>query len=605
MTVSIGLPLLTGLWAFTKARLSPSLEGSQFFRFFQSSIALPALFGQRHSVPLLFKVGYVPTQALSCSIAIYVILNVVFSAVPFHSVQPNSWYSNRNQEIAAYVSNRTGVLSFANMALAIMFSTRNNPLAYFSGWTYSSFVTFHRWAARVAVLQAVVHSIVYTADYCYYMDSNMYSAEAAKPYLWWGIIATTAMALMIGASVLPLRLYSYETFLVVHIVLAILALIGCWYHIDIRFKKHWGYEVWLYIAFAFWSYDRVVRLIKVAYFSWGSKAVALPVQGTNVVSLTIYPGRAWRGRLGEHTFLYFPSLGRAWENHPFTIADWATTSSTERPLASAGTSTEQQSQSSDADSKEFQVHDQEKGPIQVRNSEKTLNEATEERRFSSRCYFRVHAGTTARFYHKLAADIGSPIPVLTEGPYGSHMLAIQPLKYADKILCIAGGIGITWAGGFAKQFAVEKLDPTRRNKAMPCCRQFLLAWSVREMPLLKHFTENLLPDLNSMTSLDDGSLRYRFWVTGENGENGGSPEGTSNAESKQAKQTELTDDASSTTIGRRMEISALIGEFLEPGKRHAVLIFGPGGLSDEVWSNVVTYAKSGFYVDLVEESFGW
>jgi len=39
---------------------------------------------------------------------------------------------------------------------------RNNLLMGLTGWHFGTFNNFHRWIARVATLQAVIHSIGYT-----------------------------------------------------------------------------------------------------------------------------------------------------------------------------------------------------------------------------------------------------------------------------------------------------------------------------------------------------------------------------------------------------------------------------------------------------------
>lgn len=64
-----------------------------------------------------------------------------------------------------YVGNRTGTLSLVNITIAVLFAGRNNILIAVTGWSQTAFLTFHRWAARVAAVQAVVHSIVYTLAY--------------------------------------------------------------------------------------------------------------------------------------------------------------------------------------------------------------------------------------------------------------------------------------------------------------------------------------------------------------------------------------------------------------------------------------------------------
>jgi hypothetical protein len=39
---------------------------------------------------------------------------------------------------------------------------RNNLLLWFTGWDFGTYNNFHRWIARIATLEAVVHSIGYT-----------------------------------------------------------------------------------------------------------------------------------------------------------------------------------------------------------------------------------------------------------------------------------------------------------------------------------------------------------------------------------------------------------------------------------------------------------
>lgn len=44
-----------------------------------------------------------------------------------------------------------------------MFSGRNNVFIWLTGWNFSTFNVFHRHIARIATIQAIVHSIGYAA----------------------------------------------------------------------------------------------------------------------------------------------------------------------------------------------------------------------------------------------------------------------------------------------------------------------------------------------------------------------------------------------------------------------------------------------------------
>ena len=564
----------------------------------QARFTLPALLNQRHSQPLPGRIGYLPARPITSFIALSVILNIIFSTAPFYSVQPNTWFANRDQQIAAYVGNRTGVLSFANMALAILFSTRNNPLASLCGWSPTSFLTLHRWTARIAILHAVLHSLAYTIDYTFYYPGNEYDNNVTKSYFWWGVIATTSMAFMACLSSLPFRAYAYEFFLVLHIILALLCLVGSWYHVELRFDKKWGNVVWLYIAFAFWAYDRIVRLAKVVYYNVFCETTAdvKMVPGTKFAILTLRVKRQWSVRPGMHTFVYFPSLGRFWENHPFTIADW-------------GCEDVSNPRAREANTNEMQAQEIAQMVSDGRND------------FYVRCILRIQEGTTARLYKKVSSHPLEQSHVMTEGPYGGHVMSYCSLKTADKILCIAGGIGITFAAGFAKQFSQEheRHESGRRRsvdhpvvgakavkKMMPRCRQFTLAWSLREKPLLDLVKRDLLPDLSG-GGLDDGSMKYCIWLTRKHlGAGKHLSRSLSSAKTREAHGTiTQTEEHISIENGQRMNAEELLSSFMEANKRHVVLVCGPGSMADEVRRQMVQCARRGYVVDLIEESFAW
>lgn len=65
-------------------------------------------------------------------------------------------------QVIRYVSDRTGIISFANFPMIWLFGMRNNLLMWLTGWDFGTYNNFHRWVARIATLQAIVHSVGYT-----------------------------------------------------------------------------------------------------------------------------------------------------------------------------------------------------------------------------------------------------------------------------------------------------------------------------------------------------------------------------------------------------------------------------------------------------------
>ncbi|KIV98122.1 hypothetical protein PV10_01802 [Exophiala mesophila] len=611
--LTIGIPILVGVFTLIKSNLAPK-QSSSLSRKLNQYLFLPALSNGRQLQPLPYSIGYAPSRILSLFIFFYVSLNIIFCCVSYDNQNPNTWFSTSRDQTAAYVSNRTGVLSFANLGLAIAFSGRNNLLIALTGWSQTTFLTIHRWVSRVATVQAVVHSIIYTVTYFWSGGAQAYYAEAKLPYYWWGIIATVVMSVSVGFSVLPVRLRAYELFLITHIVLAILAIVGCWYHVDLRFNKRWGYEVWIYLAMAFWAFDRVFRFGRVLWYNEWTVPVASHVEkvpGSQFLQLTIFPGKRWVSSIGpgKHTFLTFP--GKLWESHPFTIADWGFLGSTVPEGAPSSWQPTSEGSSSIASPTEST---DEKRVAVVHESAMADKVPSDKGRFYIRILIRPHTGSTRSLLETFSSSPPSPrhLRILTEGPYAGHSQTLHPLKHADTVLCIAGGIGVTYSLGFIKQYLnqnkTSSLVPGRRLLARTT--RFTLAWSAREEELIEHVTQKLIPADATRT----GHLEVNVWHTKEQQMTGSEEEFAqeaktiSNSEgrspSPSSPNKEYTNITSLTT-GSRMPVDSVIRSVLEPSRRVAVLVCAPGTLADEVRRSVVKAVGDGFEVQLIEEAFAW
>ncbi|KAI0855902.1 ferric reductase like transmembrane component [Xylaria cubensis] len=554
------------------------IQTSRVWSKFRQHLFLPALVGSRHLQPLPGRLGYVPSRILSINIGIYVILNIVFSSVSFGTFQPNIAFFSWQFEICEYIGNRTGTLSLVNTAIAILFAGRNNLLIGLTGWSQTTFLTLHRWSARVATAQAIVHSVVYTAAYWEpgYTGAAAYAAQAAMPFYWWGIIATLAYALAVSLAILPLRMKAYDTFLLIHIGLAILALVGCWYHLVPHFGLDYGYQVWLYIAFAFWSADRFARLVRLAYYNrfGSSEAIVEEIPGCDIVQVTVFPRVSWGFGPGQHSFLYIPWIGagKFWESHPFSIARWT------HGESSLVTASETHGLSDSSSEQDMKMEDT---SVQVSSRTSALTSGTQNRA-SIQFLLRGHAGMTADLRKHMSLYSYGPsmdVAVYNEGPYAGHRTTLQPFQLADTILCLVGGIGITHALGFIQEFASMNSQRGEgignRSKIMRKAKRLILAWSAREMPLIEHVRQNFL--------IDCEGTEYSFWCT--------------DRDFSAAKGEKIT--------AGRMDISSIIRSSVETGHQTTVLVCGPGGMADEARQQVISCVRDGFRVDLVEESFCW
>jgi ferric-chelate reductase len=184
------------------------------------------------------------------------------------------------------------------------------------------------------------------------------------------------------------RRYWYEIFLITHIILAIIFLVGCWYHVVLL---EGGHMEWLYASIALWSFDRFIRLARMAVLnlSWSENRVArtgkVEIIGTDAIKARINVEYNFGFYPGQYLYVYFPRFN-FWESHPFTIAEY-----------------------------------------EVVNGQPVVT-----------LLFRTHGGVTEKL-QKYLANGPKEMYCLLEGPYGHYC----PVDKYDNVLLLAGGVGVT------------------------------------------------------------------------------------------------------------------------------------------------------------------
>lgn len=116
-------------------------------------------------------------------------------AIPFRSLLTfDGSYSQTRLQVVRYIADRTGILSIANVAIAWVFAARNDPLLWVTGWSFALFNRFHRAAARIATVQAIVHSICYSLFDFYYGGASNYYLDWSVRYWYCGQIVSDSFA---------------------------------------------------------------------------------------------------------------------------------------------------------------------------------------------------------------------------------------------------------------------------------------------------------------------------------------------------------------------------------------------------------------------------
>ncbi|KAH6889204.1 ferric reductase transmembrane component 4 [Thelonectria olida] len=502
----------------------------------------PPLFGSKHASPIL-NLANVPTRGQALFLLYIVAINIILSAVGYSIADPNTWYPTNWYQLASYISNRTGVLSFANIALLVLYAGRNNVLLWLTDWSHATFLLVHRWVAWLCTLQACIHSAIWLGLYVY---DKGHTAVSQEPFWYWGIIATLSLTVLLPISMLPIRKAMYEAFLIGHIFFAILAIAGSWYHIIYRYNHQWGYETWLWMAMAIWAFDRLVRIARTA--KHGVQRGHVSRVDDDYLRIDI-PGVNCEG----HIYAYFPSLTwRAWENHPFSVVN------------SVGASPTSVSNQHDSAPSKSGVSATAKEAGSTASEAASLSSITPH---GISLFIRTHAGVTAKLASKIGLAEG--IPVLLEASYGHESSALLKTSHAPSAeypntVCIAGGVGITAVLPSLRE-TLSLYAPTGTTK---------LFWGVRR-PGLVDSIEGLVADVKENGENPD----VRFWGGVE----------------------------THIAVGERMNLRHILEkEIGEPGSPGTtVVVCGPESMADEVRCIVSGLGRHGATVRLVEESFMW
>ncbi|KAH7163538.1 ferric reductase transmembrane component 4 [Dactylonectria estremocensis] len=513
---------------------------------FNAYVIDPPLFGNKHVTPIL-NLAIVPTRGQALFLGYIVAINIILSAVSLSTISPNSWYPNDSYQLAAYVANRTGVLSFANIALLILYAGRNNVLLWLTDWSHVTFLLVHRWVAWMCTLQACIHSALWLG--CYAYDKGVIQVSAER-FWYWGIIATLALTVMLPLSVLPIRKAAYEVFLIAHIALAILAVAGSWYHIIFRYTHQWGYETWLYMAMAIWAFDRLTRIGRMA--KHGVLRGYVSRIDDDYLRVDI-PGVDCTG----HVYAYFPSLSwRVWENHPFSVVN-ATGHSTQLSFTDDGDDASASPKSGIT-------------PAAVKEAGSTSSQAAsitpDRAAHGISLFIRAHSGITKKLTSSV--DLAAGIPIFLESSYGHESNSLLKATHAPSdaypnTVCIAGGVGIT-AVLPALRETLSLYTPSGTTK---------LFWGVRSRALVDSI-ERLVAGVKK----SETSHGMKFWGSIE----------------------------THISVGERIDLRQILESQIQAGgPGTTVVVCGPASMADEVRCIVTGLGRHGATVRLVEESFMW
>lgn len=430
---------------------------ASFVSSFHAHIIDPPFFGSRNN-QLIGGFFMMPTRGQAFFIIYIWVINIVLSSIGYWFLPGSYWFKNDTHQTITHVANRLGMLAFANIPLLILFAGRNNILLWLTNWPRTTFLMMHRWTAVICMLEAVVHALLFFHAYSVNWYAVSMNVVVTQGYWLFGTLGTVALMVLVITAVQPLRRRAYEIFVVIHIVLSALVLLGCYQHVVLRFGRQRGFETWVYVAIAIWGFDRTLRLFRT--FRRGVKRAYISPVDADYMRVDI-PGVSARG----HVYLHFPTISkwRLWESHPFSVA---------------GSSC----QNTNKFGYGFDLDKVESPPIGWAISTSTHMAASFDkppmiqRKTGVTLFIKKQKGLTAKLGALNTGDVG--IPVMMEGSYNEEVTFLQenhlePTPDYQNIICFAGGVGITGVLPFLDKFGGLTSHGSKR-----------LFWTVRSMPLV-------------------------------------------------------------------------------------------------------------------------
>lgn len=351
-------------------------------------LVLPATFKGSHSRPV--KIAHklylsAPTRGQSLILLGYFIMNIVLLLVDYDIYKANPYLSTSNQ-LLRYLGNRTGIISFTQLPLVIVFAARNNIFIKLTGWPYATMQVYHRWVARIMMIHVVIHFICFTI---LAVRGHTLAFRWQDVINWrFGNMAAYSGILMIIMSFNIIRKNYYEVFSFFHKVFYVIFMIGI-------FRHCWdfGWMGWVYASLAIHGMELVVRLYNVVLSGWANKAHAQLHDG-NVFRVSVKYSKRWALRPGQFCYLRILHKNMFWQAHPFSV---------------------------------YQSQDEENGDLQF--AVKAQNGAT----------------AVIANYLDSQPNKSATLPVMVEGPYGIH----APVEKYDTVFLIAGGMGVTATYSYA------------------------------------------------------------------------------------------------------------------------------------------------------------
>ena len=353
------------------------------------------------------------------------------------------------------IAYRTGYIAATQLPLLVLLAGKRNIIGFLVGSSYERLNWLHRWTARTLFLTATIHMGFWFRSWARYnyITRKLRTDGIAQR----GLAAWCILLWIFLTSFAPVRRWSYEFFVIQHVMTMIGFLVAVFLHLPVQQRVC----VWLPIGF--YATDRLVRFAYVLYtnfaifhpgqqhqnmFTCEAKVTAVGSDMSKIV--IVNPPFKWRP--GQHVFFSCHGIVPL-QSHPFTIASIP-----------------------------------EDGQIELLIKRKAGA--------TKRIFSRAQACQRLPSFKEDLEKPGDKFIAILDGPYG----CMRPLAQFDSLFLIAGGSGASFTIPLMKAIingwkkSANRLSTSRTFLTRPervATRYIRFVWVVKSMEEVGWFTSQL------------------------------------------------------------------------------------------------------------------
>ena len=208
---------------------------------------------------------------------------------------------------------RAAWLGVAQIPLLILLAGKNNLIGFVTGLSYERLNVYHRWVARSLLLTQTLHFGFQSYGWNQYGLMQLEWKTDTCPTT--GIAAYAILLWMNISTLAPFRNFSYEFFVVQHLLTFFGLIIAIMMHIP---STALYARTYIYTGIGIYFLDRLIRTARYAYNNCRlARASMTALDGATKIRISSKQVKKWTP--GSHVFVSIPRYGFG-QSHPATIA---------------------------------------------------------------------------------------------------------------------------------------------------------------------------------------------------------------------------------------------------------------------------------------------